>query len=65
MQAMAKVDRSKEAKIYALDALVVVQYGAGSVVAVNTGATGVTANLSKRGKGEKESFEGYAFKIWN
>ena len=65
MQAMAKVDRSKEAKIYALDALVVVQYGSGSVVAVNTGSTGVTANLSKMGKGEKESFEGYAFKIWN
>ena len=65
MQAMAKVDRSKEAKIYALDALVVVQYGGGSVVAVNTGSSAVTANLSKMGKGEKEAFEGYAFKIWN
>jgi hypothetical protein len=65
MQAMAKVDRSKEAKIYALDALVVVQYGSGSVIAVNTGSTAVTANLSKLGKGEKETFEGYTFKIWN
>ena len=65
MQAMAQVDRSKEAKIYALDALVVVQYGKGSVVAVNTGSTGVTADLSKVGKGEKETFEGYSFKIWN
>ena len=65
MQAMAKVDRSKEAKISALDALVVVQYGSGSVIAVNTGSSAVTANLSKMGKGEKESFEGYAFKIWN
>jgi len=65
MQAMAGVDRTKEAKIYALDALVVVQYGSGSVVAVNTGSTGVTVNLSKMGKGEKETFEGYTFKIWN
>ena len=65
MQAMAKIDRSKEAKIYASDALVVVQYGSGSVVAVNTGSTAVSANLSKMGKGEKETFEGYKFKIWN
>ena len=65
LQALAKVDRSKAVTISALDGLVVVRYGSGSVVAVNTGSASVTANLSKMGGGEKEVFEGYTFKIWN
>ena len=66
MQALAQVDRSGAAKIYALDALVVVSYGK-SVVAVNTGAGSVTVNLSKVASSlpEKEEIAGYGFKIWN
>jgi glycosidase len=66
MQAMAGVDRTGAAKIYALDALVVVAYPK-SVVAVNTGAGSVSVNLSKvlAGLPEKEEIAGYGFKIWN
>ena len=66
MQAMAGVDRTGAAKIYALDALVVVAYPK-SVVAVNAGAGSVSVNLSKvlAGLPEKEEIAGYGFKIWN
>jgi glycosidase len=66
LQALAKIDRSGAAKIYALDALVVVAYGKG-VVAVNTGSAAVTANLSKVASGlpEKVELAGYGYKIWN
>ena len=67
MQALVKGDRSKAAKIYALDALLVVRYDSGFTVAVNTGKTGLAANLSKLGSGlpDKQSFGAYEFKIWN
>ena len=63
---LAAGDRSKAAKIYGLESLVVVRYASGFTVAVNTGKTGLTANLSKIGTGlpEKQSFGAYEFKIW-
>jgi glycosidase len=66
MQALSRLDRSTAAKIYALDALVVVVYGKGAV-AVNTGTVSVKADLSKllSGLPEKEEIAGYGFKIWN
>lgn len=66
LQALSQGDRSKAAKIYALDAVVVVRYESGFTVAVNTGKTGQAVNLSKLASNlpEKQSLGAFEFKIW-